>query len=103
MKRILSVILMLAALLCTVSCSRMESSAVREIAQPLIEESVKLDVILVGSGLPVSATEKNGKYVKVESDEYKCVEDIKQKLNTVYTMEQAVSVLKQLKGGANHA
>lgn len=87
MKKLLSIILALLAVLACTSCgAELDHARARELAVPLIEASQQLDIILVGTGLPVTE-EKNGKYTKVASDEYKSVSEIKAAMAEVYTPE----------------
>ncbi len=87
MKKQLSLILsLLAVLLCTSCGVELDHARARELAVPLIEASQKLDEVLVGEGLALGE-EKNGKYTKVASEEYKSVSDIKAAMAQVYTPE----------------
>lgn len=69
------------------ACSSTNNAETREIAQPLIEQSLIMDKILYGEGLEVSAEDKEGKYSKVVSDEYKTLQSIRDKCAEVYTAE----------------
>ena len=86
MKKIMSLILSLIVLVSVTSCGQLDSQKAHDIAVPLIEASQKLDAVLYGTGLPVSE-EKNGKYTKVDSAEYTCLDDIKAQMNKIYTPE----------------
>ena len=68
------------------SCAKPDSERARTLAEPLIEASQKLDVILYGEGLSVSDV-KEGKYSQVSDEVYKSIEDIKAALDAVYTPE----------------
>ena len=70
-----------------VSCSAQNDADTKSIAQPLIERSLELDVILYGKGLSVSEEEKNGKYSKVIDTELTSIDKIRDACAEVYTGE----------------
>jgi len=76
---------MISALLC--SCSSADNTETRQIAQPLIEQSLTMDKILYGEGLEVSPDGKEGKYSKVVSDEFSSLQDIRDRCAEIYTAE----------------
>lgn len=88
MKKLLSFALSLVCIIGLVSCGQLDSQKAHDIAVPLIEASQKLDLVLYGTGLPVT-DEKNGKYTKVDSADYTCLDDIKAEMNEIYTPELA--------------
>ena len=70
-----------------VSCSSQNDADTKSIAQPLIERSLELDVILYGKGLCVSEEEKNGKYSKVTDAELTSIDKIRDACAEVSTGE----------------
>ena len=102
MKKLLSLILALLAALSVASCgAELDHARARELAAPLIEASRALDLILVGDGLPLTE-EKNGKYTKVASEQYRSVAEIKAAMAEVYTPElYEILVGNSLKGSSN--
>ncbi len=79
-------IMLLSTLLFTgTACSTPDNSRTREIAEPLIEESLKLDKILYGEGLSSTEEGRDGKYVKVTDERFKSVEDIRVACGRIYT------------------
>ena len=86
MKKLLCGIFCILMIATATSCGELDSERARTLAEPLIEASQKLDVILYGEGLGVSDV-KEGKYSQVADDTYKSIEDIKSALERVYTPE----------------
>ena len=102
MKRILLLILCVIMAASSVSCKKPDSSAAREIAQPLIEASQVLDALLYGEGLERSEDEKTGKYARVISDKYTSIQVIKDEMALIYTPELCEIVINStLKGSTN--
>lgn len=100
MKKIISVIFLCILAFCSVSCSAKNEVNVREIAKPLIVDSIKLNEIIYGKGLSLSDTVE-GKYTKVEHEGYKSVSDIKDALHAVFTAEYSELIEKTILSGTS--
>ena len=83
--RFAAIMLLSMLLFTTTACSAPDNQRTREIAEPLIEESLKLDKILYGEGLSTTEEGRDGKYVKVTDERFKTVEDIRVACGKIYT------------------